>query len=320
MSSPKTQTLRLDQLRLDGQTQPRAAMNPALIAEYAERMEAGDTFPPVIAFYDGAEYWLADGFHRACAASDADRETTEAIVIAGPERAATQFSLGANAAHGARRTNADKTRAVKIALADPEWAKLSDSAVAELCAVSHKTVAKHRAHLGNSQVTARTGRDGRTTNTANIGKSQKAPTRQIVTKAEYEAQAAAEAAANAEIPPPASDLVVTALTDALGKPIPERCRGAFAGLDDLDTIAKALSRAKAMVTQHIAQQHPTFAAVNLTQLQADLTNARRALTSSAPYAVCPGCAGDGCKLCNTRGWIGKHTYRTCVPAELKATA
>jgi ParB-like chromosome segregation protein Spo0J len=31
-------------------------------------MAAGGVFPPIVVFFDGAEYWLGDGFHRIIAA------------------------------------------------------------------------------------------------------------------------------------------------------------------------------------------------------------------------------------------------------------
>jgi hypothetical protein len=37
---------------------------------YAEDMAAGAVFPAIVLFFDGAEYWLVDGFHRILAALD----------------------------------------------------------------------------------------------------------------------------------------------------------------------------------------------------------------------------------------------------------
>lgn len=54
----------LDDIAINGGTQPRAALNLETIAEYAEALLNGDTFPPVVIFYDGKDHWLADGFHR----------------------------------------------------------------------------------------------------------------------------------------------------------------------------------------------------------------------------------------------------------------
>ena len=60
--------LLISQIRRDGGTQPRAAINQDTVNEYREDMKNGDKFPPVIVFYDGEIYWLADGFHRIEAA------------------------------------------------------------------------------------------------------------------------------------------------------------------------------------------------------------------------------------------------------------
>jgi hypothetical protein len=165
-------------LRLDGGTQSRAAMDEAAIAEYSEAIRQGATLPPLIAYYDGAVFWLADGFHRYHAYRAAGVEAVMADVRTGSKRDAVLFSVGANAAHGLRRTNADKRRAVETLLADAEWVTWSDSAIAKACAVSDKTVAAHRmAIFGNSEdapTTRTVERNGKTyeQNTANIGKTQ----------------------------------------------------------------------------------------------------------------------------------------------------
>ena len=139
--------LPLGEIRRDGGTQPRAALDDETLAEYAEAMKAGAEFPPVIVFYDGAAYWLADGFHRVNAAMRAELTTVAAQVMAGTQRDAILYSTGANAAHGLRRTNADKRRAVERLLRDDEWGKWADREIARRCNVSDKTVAAVRASL-----------------------------------------------------------------------------------------------------------------------------------------------------------------------------
>src|SRR4030067_1046763 len=44
--------------------QVREAINKATVAEYVERIESGAQFPPIIVFFDGDNYWIADGWHR----------------------------------------------------------------------------------------------------------------------------------------------------------------------------------------------------------------------------------------------------------------
>ena len=60
-------------IRRDGGTQPRKILDQAAVEAYAEAMKKGAVFPPVTVFYDGEEYWLADGFHRMSAADDSHK-------------------------------------------------------------------------------------------------------------------------------------------------------------------------------------------------------------------------------------------------------
>ncbi|MDR9404901.1 MAG: hypothetical protein RI580_15850 [Halothece sp. Uz-M2-17] len=57
-------TPKLSDLRLDGGTQPRIELNPEVIAEYTELLRNDIKFPPITVYFDGVNYWLADGFHR----------------------------------------------------------------------------------------------------------------------------------------------------------------------------------------------------------------------------------------------------------------
>ena len=48
--------LRLDLIRIDGDTQPREALDSATMDDYSERMVAGDAFPPLEVLFDGSKY------------------------------------------------------------------------------------------------------------------------------------------------------------------------------------------------------------------------------------------------------------------------
>jgi hypothetical protein len=160
----------------DGGTQSRAELVQEKIAEYAEHLAE---LPPVIVFYDGAKYWLADGFHRVSAAEEIGAADIEADVRQGTLRDAILFSFGVNATHGIPRSNADKRRAVERMLSDAEWGTWTQARIAETCRVSREFVSRvlgERQEAGKSTCDRSqvTGRDGRTYNTANLGRQQPA--------------------------------------------------------------------------------------------------------------------------------------------------
>jgi hypothetical protein len=140
-----TQMIATDRIRIDGGTQPRAAIDITVVEDYAVQISDGKAFPPVVLFCDGAEYWLADGFHRYHARSSVLGEAEiEAEVRSGTRRDAVLYSVGANTEHGLRRTNEDKRRAVLTLLGDEEWGAWSDREIAERCGVSHPFVGSLR--------------------------------------------------------------------------------------------------------------------------------------------------------------------------------
>lgn len=110
----------------------------------------GISFPPVTVYYDGEFYWLADGFHRVQAAAVAGIESIAADIRRGTRRDAVIHSVGANACHGLRRTNAGKQRAVETLLQDEEWGQWSDNAIAKACGVIQPFVGKIRSKLSLS--------------------------------------------------------------------------------------------------------------------------------------------------------------------------
>jgi len=170
-------TLQISKIRLDGNTQPRVELDEWLIAEYKEAYQAGVTMPPLEVMFDGASYWLWDGFHRRWGAERAGLDKLPCNVTNGTREDAQWASYGTNVTHGLRRTNADKAKAVQSALKHPIGSTKSDNQIAEHCGVSNRMVAKYREELASamklSQVTTRTGKDGKAYDTANIGKPRK---------------------------------------------------------------------------------------------------------------------------------------------------
>lgn len=179
-AAQKDDRLPLAAIRTDGGTQPRSMIDTSTVEEYAEAMNNGAKFPAITVFFDGQDYWLADGFHRLNAALKLNWLELPAEVHQGTQRDAILFSVGVNATHGLRRTNADKHRAVERLLRDVEWSKWSNSEIARRCAVSEGFVRKIRPIFVQNEDTSRlASRNGTTyaVNTGNIGKGQPPVTR-----------------------------------------------------------------------------------------------------------------------------------------------
>jgi hypothetical protein len=132
----------IDSIRIDGGTQTRELINETAVAQYTEDLLNGCIFPPIEIFDDGVHKWLVDGFHRLFAHKRADYKEIGVNVHQGTLRDAQFYALGVNDKHGLQRTNADKRKAVKIALDDLEWQDLSDIKLGKICNVSPTFVAK----------------------------------------------------------------------------------------------------------------------------------------------------------------------------------
>jgi hypothetical protein len=132
--------LNLSAIIIDKGTQSRAQISEDTVIDYAEAMQAGDTFPPITVYFDGVDYYLADGFHRLHAAKRLHKASIQADVRTGTLRDAILYSLGANRDHGLRRSNADKRKCVQTLLEDFEWGELSVNEMARICGVSPQLV------------------------------------------------------------------------------------------------------------------------------------------------------------------------------------
>lgn len=174
------ETLRLEKIRTDGGTQPRINLYEETVQEYKDAVIDGANFPPVVVFHDGSDHWLADGFHRFHAHRLAKSDAISAEIHQGTRREAILYSVGANSAHGIRRTNADKRQAVETLLSDDEWSQWSDREIARKCGVNDKTVGNIRRELTaenpQSEPRTYTTRHGTqaTMKTENIGKTPSA--------------------------------------------------------------------------------------------------------------------------------------------------
>lgn len=130
----------IDSIRIDGGTQMRERINTDAVDDYAEAYTEGANMPPLDVFFDGKEYWLANGFHRYHAVRKVRWSEVDCIVHKGTLRDAVLFAASSNETNGLRRTRADKRTAVTLLLNDPEWKQWSDNVIAKAARVSQPFV------------------------------------------------------------------------------------------------------------------------------------------------------------------------------------
>lgn len=135
--------LQINRIRVDGGTQARVQLDWIAIDDYANAMQEGAAFPPVVVFYDGDQYWLADGFHRLKAAEKAGSDELSVDVRPGTRHDAMWHAAGANSVHGVRRSNADKRNSVRLALkvwVETRKEPINSTEIARQVGVSHQMV------------------------------------------------------------------------------------------------------------------------------------------------------------------------------------
>lgn len=149
---PKTEILSLEVLRLDGDTQSRLEPCKQAVEEYADAIvAAGKDWPfgPLDVFFDGSDYWLADGFHRTLAGIAAERSSAPCRVHLGTSDDARIFGMTANDKHGVRMTPEDRRKNVVWLLKNRK--NMPQTEIAAKAGVSDRTVRRIVAELNESK-------------------------------------------------------------------------------------------------------------------------------------------------------------------------
>ena len=307
--------------------QTRAALNDDTVSDYAEAMERGDKFPAVTVFTDGAEYYLADGFHRVEALRRIGKKAVMAELQDGDYKAALLYALKANSTHGLRRTNADKRHALEMAWNAREHlfgGEPSQNLLADTCGISRQTVVRFlsaqvvtmlqgaapaaptmptrpirpaQAENGEkNEVIApkmpvrRVGRDGKTYTVPVV-----APVRPV-RREEGIGKREERMVAQGHVVP----------LDRFGTEIPVEINGAFEQ-EELNEVIRNISEARSVLRSALEAGAEAFKAVRQDAL-IQLNNAYSFVKSAKAHCVCRICQGNGCKACHERGWQTEEEY------------
>lgn len=184
----KTETLSIDLIRLDGDTQARIEVHSDTVDEYAELITANKTkwpFPPLTVYHDGTSYFPADGFHRVLAAAKAGRASIPCDVKKGTARDARFFGMKANDQHGLRMSREDRRKNVVWML--DNYAEMTQANIAENAGVTTRTVERIVAERKPSNPTL-----SGTTRTLQTESKAAAKEKEKAAKEKAKAEAAAE--------------------------------------------------------------------------------------------------------------------------------
>ena len=304
--------------------QTRVALNEQTVEEYTEAMDAGMEFPPVTVFRDNeGVYRLADGFHRVEAKTRTKNyskpgfDTVKANIINGGYAEALKYALSANSNHGLRRTNADKNRAVNIALTNCKrlfGGVPTASVLAGVCAVSiefaNRLLLQFEAEneapkrpVTSAPVRGKAAQSAPPVRTR-IGKGGKVitlPPVRVARPGYYIGKDGNEHAIGVSI-------------DRYGVEIPERLKAVFEDAR-LDGWAQAISAVKCEIQAAREGQAPYSASIARAQIQ--LENAYHELKAAKPHCVCRMCQGNGCDACHDTGYQTEDQYKR-NPKEFQA--
>ena len=305
--------------------QTRVSLDESTVAEYAEAMKNRAKFPPVKVFCDGEKFYLADGFHRVEACLRAGYKRVKADTDAGSYADALRYALRANAAHGLRRSNADKRRCLEMA-----WERRRElfgendptaELLAETCGISRRSVVAFYTDVQQSTGCAnctpctpkRIGVDGKvytvptpknapeTAETGDFGEPAPKtgatrpgpPTRRPVRDGYYIAEDGKEHATGVRL-------------DRFFREIPPEINAAF--FEGTATVNEWAARVHAVKLEIQKARGSGFPVALAQRVELELENACHELKAALPHCVCRVCKGNGCDACGRTGYQTKDQY------------
>jgi len=296
VTTEKIQSLPLTSIRIDGGTQSRATISEETVSEYAAEMERGTQFPQVVVYFDGKQHWLSEGFHRFLARKRLKFLEIPCLVRHGTQRDAILNSAGSNSDHGLRRTREDKRSAVRMLLADQEWAQRSDKWIADQCRVWPDLVIDIRdpARLPEYK-RSREAKERLRLEAAQVADPQPAPSHVIGKDGKkYPVRPKSRPKPQIDDDGKVVDASGTAVCDGTA-------HKAFLGLPLFDAIERLIADANCQVKA--LAEHDAGAWLPINRVANDLSNAKSAVRHSRPYVMHEPCDGEGCRDCKDSGYI-----------------
>jgi hypothetical protein len=252
---------------------------------------------------------VADGMHRLEALRCNNVKQALCEVRMGTRADCFNASVSSNLAHGVRRTSADKRQSIATAIAI--YPEVADLKIADLCHVSHSTVAEVRRKLETSgTITKRETIKTSDNKTSPAHKEKRLPIRQspAISAGDVPKTMAVGVAV-----PPGNKSVADApvVVDATGYPIPEKALPIWERKFEVIALVDDLREVRHELDGYATAKDILMSEVNLNAADCELESLISRLQGAIPYAVCPMCQGklpEKCKGCGGRGMVSKARY------------
>ena len=295
MDERTTRKVPVEEIEMDHRGQARADVNHDAVAEYADAYRAGVVLPPPEVFLVSGKLYLVDGYHRVPAAMAVGVGFLRVVIVGeGTIDDAIWYATGVNQSHGVRRSNADKRRAVWMALESPIGQEQSSRTIAEHCGVSGELVAKVRAEWEAKQVLERAPEsDG--DEVLERAPEQHEPKRRGKDGKLYPAKPR-ETASRSEPP----------ITDEAALPFEPEDRPGQKAPDYGPTLLEAAKRVREARLFALRSVPEAIELNGMRQrFEALMKQAQTALEMAEPVA-CPKCGNEGCPYCGSAGWVPRQ--------------
>jgi len=301
---------------LDVNLQHRPAMDEETISRYKALIEDGCKFPPIDVVYDGKTYWVWDGAHRYQSHRKLNKKYITANITEGTKHEAVYYSFNANSTHGLPRQKGAIEKIIRQIMADEEWSKDSNVAIAKHVGCTETAVRYFKDKIAGEKAEKATNK----TENNKTSKSSRGNPASDAENADSKSSKKPDPDSNAknEGTENTSDSLKTPLLDSVGEIIPDHLVPVFSRVNEIKTLIHQLNQILKIAKDGMANKDLLWSHCKLNNLEIEMRNAKEVLKFTIPYAVCRFCMGEAkdCRGCQELGFQNESQYRA-VPSELK---
>lgn len=297
----KTETLSIDLLRLDGDTQSRIEVNAETVDDYADLIKAAGKewpFEPLTVFHDGSHYFVADGFHRTMAAINSKRSSIPCVVKRGTCRDARIYGMTANDKHGLRMSRDD--RRINVVWLLETYPELKQGEVAEKAGVSIRTVSAVVAERKPKPTTQVAYLESKTQGKSSVSDAKPASRTPREPGDEQEDDVPFDVPDQPKPEPGQASIML----DTIGNQIPKNLRQASELAIQLQATGRELDKYRKLAKSYAEQ--PGGEWLNLQTIDDEVRALKNSFQGAQYHTVCQKCNGKGCPRCNQFGYLPEH--------------